>query len=151
MKMKTKRNYPVYWCIQITPEAMKPILDQIAPETITHLVMQQAFHVTMLFNRQPPTEDTIQQYNALVGQPIELVVDGYVIDAKGCAATVVKPFTHSELCTNECPHISLGNATGTKPVYNGALCLRSTMANARDITHIKLAKPVHIMGTFRGA
>lgn len=135
---KKKRDYPLYWCIKIEPEIIKSILSEITPEDIAHIKIQEAFHITLLFNRLPPTEETLKKYSDIIGKQIELTIDGYAIDEKGCALIINQEFEHRELCTNEHPHISIGNIIGTKPVYNNLLVGRALKGESEFTGKLKI-------------
>ncbi len=105
---KQKKKFPIYWCIKIDPVELKDIISKIPPEDIAHLKLQEIFHITLLFNRNPPTEEIMKQYSDIVGKKINITLTGYVIDEKGGAIIVEKTFEHSDLCTNTYPHVSLG-------------------------------------------
>lgn len=157
-KKKSKRNYPVYWCIKINPDVIREVITDIDPLDIAHLKLQDSFHITLLYNRTPPTEETIQKYASIVGKSVDLIIDGYVIDKKGCALIVNKTFDHVDMCTNKYPHISIGNTEGTKPFYNNmliekALCVHEKSALTSNVNHdesqhkMKLFdEPIHIIG-----
>lgn len=145
--VKKKRNYPVYWCIKFTAQDVHEHIAKIPTEDIAHLKKQEAFHITLLFNRSVPSEETIKQYNELVNTSVDIKITGHVIDDKGCAFVIDKSFTHHELCTNKHPHISVGNTSDVKPVYNNTL-LEKVFGETPDSTHkhVKYDEPIIITG-----
>lgn len=157
-KKKNKRNYPVYWCIKINPYMIREILTDIDPKDIAHLKLQNSFHITLLYNRTPPTDEIIQKYTSIVGKSVNIILTGYAVDEKGCALIVDKTFEYADMCTNEYPHISIGNIEGIKPVYNNMLVEKAVSAHKNAIQlsdtntnefngKIKLfCEPIHITG-----
>jgi hypothetical protein len=150
---KKKRDFPIYWCIKIAPEHLRDVLAKIPDDVIAHLKKQEAFHITMLFNRAPPSAEIVQQFGELMNHEVDLEISGYVVDPKGCALVVTKNFDHHELCTNAYPHISVGNTIDVKPVYNNTLlekAFRTTRSEDEiiDHTHVKFEIPMHVTGIF---
>ena len=116
-----KHVKPTYWCIKVDPD----VINQILPSNdVHHLKIQHQFHLTLLYNKAEPSEETLLKYTPIVGKQISLKILGYVTDSKGGAFLVEKTFEHADLCTNICPHISIGNIEGQKPFYNSSLCER---------------------------
>lgn len=157
-KKKSKRNYPIYWCIKINPYMIREILTDIDPIDIAHLKLQDSFHITLLYNRTPPTDEIIQKYTSIIGKSVSITLPGYAVDEKGCTLIVDKTFEYADMCTNEHPHISIGNIEGVKPVYNNVLVEKAVRAHENTIQSsdintdefsgkIKLfCEPIHITG-----
>ena len=152
-KPKKKRDFPIYWCIKIAPENIRDVLAKIPDDVIAHLKKQDTFHITMLFNRLPPSAEIIKQFSELMNREVTVEISGYVVDPKGCALVVTKNFDHHELCVNAHPHISVGNTVDVKPVYNNTLlekAFRTTHSedDVIDHTHVKFDTPIRITGIF---
>lgn len=153
-KIQRKKNYPNYWGIVFCPQNIFNLINKIPNNLISHLQIQNNFHTTMLYNRNKPTPEIIEQYNKCIGVEIDVIIIGYVIDTSGCAFMIQKNFIHSELCTNAYPHISVGNAVGIKPVYNNSLIENSISPkeiihpDPNPITKILFKYPIIVRGVF---
>lgn len=150
---KKKRDFPIYWCIKIAPENLIEVLAKIPDDVVAHLKKQESFHITMLFNRSPPSAEIIKQFGELVNHEVAIEISGYVVDPKGCALVVNKNFDHHELCVNAYPHISVGNTIDVKPVYNNTLLekafgLTHSDDEVIDHTHVKFDSPMRVIGIF---
>ena len=144
---KKKRDYPMYWCIEIPVETIQGIISEHIKVDLTHLKLQTKFHITMLYNREPPTEEIRMRYKEICGKNVELTITGFAIDEQGCALIVEKSFEHHEMCVNVHPHISIGNKDGVKPFYNNVLVEKAKSGNGATMNTFK--EPIKIQGKFR--
>jgi len=144
---KKKRDYPMFWCIEIPIETMQIIILENIHEDLTHLKRQAKFHITMLYNRESPSEEIRMKYKEICGKDVELTITGYAIDEQGCALIVEKSFEHYEMCVNEHPHISIGNREDIKPFYNNTLVEKAKSGTGGRM--ILFNEPIKIQGKFR--
>lgn len=81
-----------------------------------HLTRIYGEHVTLCYR---PTEDELFEWLPLLGREIKIEVLSGRSDARGYARLVRLP--EDVMCKNGVPHVTIGCAEGTAPVYSNQL------------------------------
>jgi hypothetical protein len=105
--------------IEVSPELMKTLLEQVPPEALFGKKIQKKFHITVRYLK---TLDPVWyvKFSKMIGQKTIFEVFEIVWDDRVVAMRVRGDFE----CANEIPHITIAFADGVKPFESNAMLAR---------------------------